>query len=190
MRVLVVDNLDSFTWNLAQVLAGLGATVEVRRAGTAPADLAALEPDRVVLSPGPGHPDAAAGCLAALRAFEGRVPVLGVCLGLQVLARRFGVVVGRVEPRHGRRSLVRHDARGVFAGLPDPLAVGRYHSLAVDPSGLPPELVPTAWAEDGVLMAVRHAGWPMEAVQFHPESVLTPDGPALLRNFLEASLPR
>ncbi|HKY52356.1 MAG TPA: aminodeoxychorismate/anthranilate synthase component II [Candidatus Limnocylindria bacterium] len=186
--VLLVDNYDSFTFNLAQALGALGAAVDVVRADDQRL-VAALEarPDRVVISPGPGRPEAAGRSPSLVReAPERGIPTLGVCLGLQCAAIAFGARVVRApEPRHGKTSLVRHDGQGIFAGVPDPTEATRYHSLMVDEATLPPDLTVTARSEgDGVVMALRHARLPLEAVQFHPESVLTKDGLRMLENFL------
>jgi anthranilate synthase/aminodeoxychorismate synthase-like glutamine amidotransferase len=185
--VLLVDNYDSFTFNLAQALGALRASVEVVRADD-PHLVAALEarPDRVVISPGPGRPEAAGRSPSLVReAPERGIPTLGVCLGLQCAAIAFGARVVRApEPRHGKTSLVRHDGKGIFRGVPDPTEATRYHSLMVDEASLPADLAVTARSEDGVVMALRHARLPLEAVQFHPESVLTKDGMRMLENFL------
>ncbi|MDO8562733.1 MAG: aminodeoxychorismate/anthranilate synthase component II [Candidatus Limnocylindria bacterium] len=186
--VLIVDNYDSFTYNLAQAFGGLGATVEVVRADdpTLEAKIAA-RPDRVVISPGPGRPEAAGRSPAIVRtAPEAGIPTFGVCLGLQCLAVAFGAAVVRApEARHGKTSVIHHDGRGVFAGIPEPTIATRYHSLMVDPATLPAELEVSARSDDGVVMGLRHRTLPLEAVQFHPESVLTRDGVAMLANFLK-----
>ncbi len=184
MRVLVVDNYDSFTYNLVQYLGELGAEVDVVRYDreALPA-LLARKPDRVVVSPGPCTPDEAGVSVGVMRAFpEAGIPTLGVCLGHQSLAQAFGGRVVRHLPVHGKTTEITHDGAGLFAGLPAPLTVGRYHSLVVDPA-LPDALVATAHG-GGVLMAVRHRDLPAYGVQFHPESVLTPEGKRLLENFL------
>jgi len=185
--VLLVDNYDSFTYNLAQALGALGATVDVVRADDARL-LVAIDarPDRLVISPGPGRPEAAGRSPQLVReAPEHGIPTLGVCLGLQCAAIAFGARVVRApEPRHGKTSLVRHDGKGIFTGVPDPTEATRYHSLMVDEASLPAELAVTARSDDGVVMALRHARLPLEAVQFHPESVLTKDGMRMLENFL------
>ena len=187
-RVLLVDNYDSFTFNLAQAMSALGAEVTVLRADDAGLD-AALDarPDRVVISPGPGRPEAAGRSPQLARvAPERGIPTLGVCLGLQCAAIAFGGAVVRApEPRHGKTSMIRYDGRGVFQGIPDPTVATRFHSLMVDPATLPTALEVSARSDDGVVMALRHRTLPLEAVQFHPESVLSADGVAMLRNFLE-----
>jgi anthranilate synthase/aminodeoxychorismate synthase-like glutamine amidotransferase len=183
-RVLVVDNYDSFTYNLVQYLGELGAEIETVRNDAAQVD-ALLEGawDRVVVSPGPCTPNEAGISVEAMRRFpEAGVPTLGVCLGHQSLAQAFGGKVIRHVPIHGKTTEIEHDGTGLFAGLPNPLTVGRYHSLVVD-AELPDELEPTAWG-GGVLMAIRHRELPAQGVQFHPESVLTPDGKQLLETFL------
>jgi anthranilate synthase/aminodeoxychorismate synthase-like glutamine amidotransferase len=187
MSVLLVDNYDSFTFNLAQAMGALGATVEVVRADDARLQ-AAIEarPDRLVISPGPGRPEAAGRSPTLVReAPEGGIRTLGVCLGLQCAAIAFGARVVRApEPRHGKTSFVRHDGKGIFTGVPDPTEATRYHSLMVDEASLPADLAVTARSDDGVVMGLRHASLPLEAVQFHPESVLTKDGMRMLENFL------
>ncbi|OGO68358.1 MAG: anthranilate/aminodeoxychorismate synthase component II [Chloroflexi bacterium RIFCSPLOWO2_12_FULL_71_12] len=188
MRVLIVDNYDSFTFNLAQGLAQLGAEVDVIRADDPALEAAlAARPDRVVISPGPGRPEVAGRSPEVVRdAPAAGIPTLGVCLGLQCAAVAFGASVVRApEPRHGKTSAVRHDGKGIFLGVADPTTATRYHSLMVDERTLPADLEVTARSDDGVVMGLRHRTLPLEAVQFHPESVLTVDGPAMLRNFLE-----
>jgi anthranilate synthase/aminodeoxychorismate synthase-like glutamine amidotransferase len=189
MIVLVVDNYDSFVWNLAQALGALGAEPEVvRNDALDPARVAADPPDRVVISPGPRGPAEAGASVSLVRALAGRVPILGVCLGHQCIAEAFGGRVVRApRPRHGKTSEVRHDGLGVLRGLPSPLRAARYHSLAVEEGSLPAALAVTARSEDGVVMGLRHREWAVEGVQFHPESFLTASGPALLRNFLEGT---
>jgi anthranilate synthase/aminodeoxychorismate synthase-like glutamine amidotransferase len=184
MRVLMVDNYDSFTYNLVQYLGELGAELEVVRNDAATVDdLLARGFDRVVVSPGPKTPNEAGISVETMRRFpEAGVPALGVCLGHQSLAQAYGGRVIRHAPVHGKTTEISHDGSGLFAGLPDPLPVARYHSLVVDPA-LPGELEPTAHG-GGVVMAMRHRELPALGVQFHPESVLTPDGKRLLANFL------
>jgi anthranilate synthase component II len=184
--ILMVDNYDSFTYNLVQLLAAAGAAVEVLRNDAESAEaMLARKPEGVVLSPGPGRPEDAGVCLDLLRR-RARVPLLGVCLGHQALGVAFGATVDRA-PRlmHGKTSPVRHGDQGVFAGLPNPFEATRYHSLEVKEGTLPEELEPLAWADDGTLMGLRHRELPYWGVQFHPESVLTGSGPHLLANFLD-----
>jgi anthranilate synthase component II len=184
VKVLVLDNYDSFTYNLVQYLGELGAEPDVVRNDVASAsELVDRAPDRAVVSPGPGGPEDAGVSIELISAMaEAGVPVLGVCLGLQSLAVAFGGRVVRGEPVHGKPAEVEHDGRTIFEGLESPLVAGRYHSLVVDPE-LPACLERSAWSGD-LVMAARHLELPAEGVQFHPESVLTPHGKALLRNFL------
>ena len=185
MKALVIDNYDSFTYNLVQYLGELGAEVEVIRNDVEPvASLLEREPEKVVVSPGPCSPKEAGVSVEAIRAFAERgTPVLGVCLGHQSLAQEFGGDVVRGEPVHGKTAEAEHDGRTIYGGLESPLVVARYHSLVVRPEGLPDELEVSARAGD-VIMGLRHRELPLEGVQFHPESVLTPHGKELLRNFL------
>ena len=188
-RILVVDNYDSFVYNLVQYLGQIGAEVEVWRNDDprfADATWAAGF-DGILLSPGPGTPEEAGVCVDVVRGQGGRIPIFGVCLGLQSIAVALGGVVGRApELLHGKTSLVHHDGRGVFAGLPNPLTATRYHSLALDPATVPDELEVSATTDSGVIMAVRHRTQPIESVQFHPESVLTEGGYQMLANWLVA----
>jgi para-aminobenzoate synthetase component 2 len=184
--VLLIDNYDSFTYNLVQSFLVLGAEVDVHRNDQLSV-AAALElaPTHLVISPGPGRPDNAGISLEMIAAFEGRVPVLGVCLGHQCLVQHYGgriVAAGRLM--HGKTSVIEHDGKSLFAGLPQPCEVGRYHSLAAERDNIPDVLEVTARTSDGEIMGVRHRELPVEGVQFHPESVLTPDGDQLLGNFL------
>jgi anthranilate synthase/aminodeoxychorismate synthase-like glutamine amidotransferase len=183
--ILMVDNYDSFTWNLVQVLAAAGAEVQVVRNDAATVQgLLGREPRGIVLSPGPGRPENAGVCIDILRS-RTEIPILGVCLGHQALGVAFGAVVDRApQQMHGKTSMVRHQDAGVFAGLPNPFEATRYHSLEVKEATLPAELEPIAWSEDGTLMGLRHRTLPYWGVQFHPESVLTGAGPHLLGNFL------
>lgn len=184
MRVLLVDHYDSFTYNLAQGLAVAGAEVLVHRHDALGlAEAITLSPTHVVLSPGPGRPEDTVVSTAVLRHFMGRRPVLGVCLGHQLMAQIHGGRIVRVPPVHGRASPVTHDGATLFAGLPDPFDAARYHSLAVDPAALPAGFTVSAWSDD-VIMGLRHDPTGAEGVQFHPESILTPAGQRLLANFL------
>ena len=183
-RILVVDNYDSFVFNLVQYLAQLGAQVDVRRNDEV--TLAEVEGyDGVLLSPGPGVPAGAGICLDVVRELAGALPIFGVCLGHQAIGEAYGATVDRApELLHGKTSLVLHDSSGVLAGLPDPFTATRYHSLAIVPETVPAELEVTARTESGVIMAVRHRTLPVEGVQFHPESVLTEGGHLMLANWL------
>jgi len=184
VRILVVDNYDSFVFNLVQYLAQLGADVTVRRNDEVTPE-EACEYDGVLLSPGPGTPEEAGVCMAIVRECAGRVPIFGVCLGHQAIAASYGATVSRApELLHGKTSLVLHEDVGVLAGLPSPFTATRYHSLAVEPATVPDELVVTGRTEGGVIMAIRHRDLPVEGVQFHPESVLTEGGHAMLANWL------
>jgi anthranilate synthase component II len=187
-RVLVID-YDSFVYNLVQYLGELGADPVVRRHDEETLDaLVALDPDAVLISPGPGRPEDAGLSSDVIRHFAGRRPVLGVCLGHQCLGQVYGGEVVRApEIMHGKTSLIHHRGQGVFAGLPDPFDATRYHSLVVAPDSVPDELEVTAWTDDGTIMGLRHRTLGVEGVQFHPESVLTASGHDLLRNFLAAA---
>lgn len=186
MSVLVIDNYDSFTYNLVQYLGELGMTIDVVRNDQASAEeLVAMQADHVVISPGPGTPDDAGITLAAVQAFAAsKTPLLGVCLGHQAIGQVFGGKVVQHTPIHGKNAAIEHDGRTIFSGLPSPLTVGRYHSLIVDRDSLPDCLEVSANYED-VVMAVRHRELPVEGVQFHPESILTDHGKQILKNFLE-----
>jgi para-aminobenzoate synthetase component 2 len=186
-RILVIDNYDSFVYNLVQYLAQLGAEVEVWRNDDARFDDPGWPEgfDGILLSPGPGTPEDAGVCIDVVRSVGARLPIFGVCLGLQSISVAFGGVVNRApELLHGKTSLVHHDGRGVFAGLPNPFTATRYHSLALDPATVPDDLEVSATTESGVIMAVRHKILPIESVQFHPESVLTEGGYQMLANWL------
>ncbi len=187
MTTLLIDNYDSFTYNLYQYLSELGAEIVVHRNDKVTVDeCEALVPDRVVISPGPGRPAGAGVSTEIVRRFAGRAPVLGVCLGHQCICEAFdGEIVGAGEIKHGKTSSISHDGRGVFAGLPDPFTAVRYHSLAADPPSLPDVLEVTARSESGIIMGVRHERFTVEGVQFHPESIATEHGKALLQNFLD-----
>jgi anthranilate synthase component 2 len=192
--ILMIDNYDSFTYNLVQYLGELGAEVEVHRNDCITVDeVAAKKPSHIVLSPGPCTPNEAGICLDLIAQLKGKVPLLGVCLGHQAIGQAFGGTVRRArEVMHGKTSLVHHRSRGVFKDLPTPYTATRYHSLIVDRGGLPDDFEVTAWTEKGEegemdeIMGLRHRTLPIEGVQFHPESILTEHGHRLLRNFLEA----
>jgi anthranilate synthase/aminodeoxychorismate synthase-like glutamine amidotransferase len=182
----MIDNYDSFTYNLVQAFRELGAELIVHRNDALTVEeAAALDCTHLVVSPGPGRPADAGISVPLIRALAGRVPILGVCLGHQAIVEAFGGSIQRApELMHGKSSEIEHDGAGVFAGLPEPLVVGRYHSLAAGADDLPAVLDVTARTRDGIIMGVRHESLPVEGVQFHPESVLTPDGPRLMANFL------
>jgi anthranilate synthase/aminodeoxychorismate synthase-like glutamine amidotransferase len=186
VRLLLIDNYDSFTYNLMQAFLVLGAEVLVHRNDALSVQQALqLAPTHLCISPGPGTPYDAGVSMDMIRAFAGVVPVFGVCLGHQSITEVFGGKVVRAgRLMHGKTSMVTHDGQGLFAGLPDPCEVGRYHSLIAQPESLPPELVVTARTAEGEIMGLRHRELTVEGVQFHPESVLTPHGPALMANFL------
>jgi anthranilate synthase/aminodeoxychorismate synthase-like glutamine amidotransferase len=189
--ILVIDNYDSFTYNLVQYLGELGATLEVARNDALDVDaVARLAPERIVISPGPGHPDQAGVSLEVIRRLGPTTPILGVCLGHQAIGQAFGATVSRARMQmHGKTSNIHHDDRGVFAGLPNPFVATRYHSLVVLAATVPPDLEITARAEDGEIMGLRHRHYPVEGVQFHPESILTVEGKRLLANFLGVPAP-
>lgn len=184
--ILVIDNYDSFTFNLVQLLGGLHPEIKVvRNDAMTPAEILALNPDYLILSPGPGNPSQAGYLLDIVKECAPHIPTFGVCLGMQAIGQAFG---GQVVPApslvHGKSSPVYHNSEGIFAGLPNPMEAGRYHSLMVDADTLPACFTPLAHSGDGVLMAVAHKEHPIQGVQFHPESVLTPQGTQMLRNFL------
>jgi anthranilate synthase component II len=183
--ILVVDHYDSFTYNLVQLIEGLGHPTQVVKSDERTTDqLLAMRPDAVVLSPGPGHPRAAGVFTDLLDSLPPDTPVLGVCLGHQALGVQCGGTVDRTEPVHGKASLVYHEGVGILAGLPSPFEAGRYHSLVVERGDLPAVLELTAWTEDGLVMGAQHRSQPRFGVQFHPESILTPEGPRIVENFL------
>ena len=186
--VLVIDNYDSFTYNLVQYLGELGADVRVMRNDVVSLeDVVAAGPDRIVISPGPGRPEAAGVTMSVIRRLGETTPILGVCLGHQAIGAVFGGEVVRASvPMHGKTSTIEHDGQGVFSGIVGPFVASRYHSLIVAELGLPAELEITARTrEDGHIMGLRHRAWPVHGVQFHPESILTGEGKRILRNFLE-----
>jgi anthranilate synthase/aminodeoxychorismate synthase-like glutamine amidotransferase len=187
-RLLLVDNYDSFTYNLVQAFLVIGAEVLVYRNDAITVEAAqALAPTHLCISPGPGTPAQAGVSIAMIRAFAGKIPVFGVCLGHQSITEAFGGKVVRA-PRlmHGKTSMITHDGQGVFAGIANPCEIGRYHSLIAEPASLPAELIVTARTAEGEIMGLRHATLNVEGVQFHPESVLTPDGPSMMKNFLHS----
>ncbi len=186
--LLMIDNYDSFTYNLVQYFGELGADVRVfRNDAIALDEIAALRPAHIVVSPGPCTPNEAGISVALIRRFAGALPILGVCLGHQAIGQAFGGRIVRAQRvMHGKLSPVTHDGRGVFNGVPTPFAVTRYHSLAIERSSVPDALEVTATAEDGEIMGVRHRGLAVEGVQFHPEAILTEHGKRLLANFLES----
>ena len=185
--IVIIDNYDSFTYNIVQTLGGLGAALTVFRNDEVDvATIAALNPQRLLVSPGPCTPSKAGISIAAIRYFAGKIPVLGVCLGHQALGEAFGGEVVRAgRLMHGKTSMISHDGRGVFTGLPDPFEAMRYHSLVVDMASLPDCLEISARSDQGELMGLRHKTLAIEGVQFHPESIMTPDGVQLLKNFMD-----
>ena len=184
-RIFLLDNYDSFTWNLVQLLGRIGAEVDVARNDEITvAEVQALDPDAIVISPGPSRPEKAGISVDLVRELGPSTPLLGVCLGHQAIGVAHGAEVVRVPPVHGKTAAVHHTASGSFAGLPSPISAARYHSLAIDRATVPAELEVTAWSDDGVVMAVRHRTHPVEGFQFHPESILTDDGEALISAFL------
>jgi anthranilate synthase/aminodeoxychorismate synthase-like glutamine amidotransferase len=190
-RVLVIDNYDSFVYNLVQELGELGADPVVHRNDAI--DIAGIRdaaPEAILISPGPGRPEDAGISDAVIRELAGEYPILGVCLGHQAIGQVFGgQIVAAPTLMHGKTSSIHHDGRGVFVGLPDPFIATRYHSLVVDPASVPDSLEVSATTSQGVIMGLRHRTLPIEGVQFHPESLLTPNGPDLLSNFLAAAVP-
>ena len=191
MKVLMIDNYDSFTYNLVQYLGELGAYVEtIRNDAITPQEIfarsAALKPDRIVISPGPCSPAEAGISVALIQAAMGKIPLLGVCLGHQAIGAALGGKIIRAKTlMHGKTSEVEHTGRGVFKGLPSPMTVTRYHSLAIERGTLPAELMITAWTQDGEIMGIQHKTYALHGVQFHPESILSEHGHAMLKNFLQ-----
>lgn len=184
--ILLIDNYDSFTWNLYQYFCELGADVQVKRNDELTlAQIDALKPQKIVVSPGPCTPDDAGISLEVIRHYAGRLPILGVCLGHQAMAQAFGATIVRAaKVMHGKTSPIHHTGQGVFQGLANPLTVTRYHSLLIDPATLPDGFEVTAWSETQEIMGIRHTVWDLEGVQFHPESILSEQGHQLLANFL------
>jgi anthranilate synthase/aminodeoxychorismate synthase-like glutamine amidotransferase len=189
-RVLVIDNYDSFVYNLVQELGELGAEPVVHRNDAIDIEgIRAASPDAILISPGPGRPESAGISMAVVAELAGEYPILGVCLGHQVIGQVYGgKVVAAPTLMHGKTSSVHHDGKSIFGGLPDPFVATRYHSLVVEPGSVPDVLEVTATTPDGVVMGLRHRTLPVEGVQFHPESILTPSGPSLLSNFLAATV--
>jgi len=191
MKVLMIDNYDSFTYNLVQYLGELGANVEtIRNDAITPQEIfarsAALKPDRIVISPGPCSPAEAGISVALIQAAMGKIPLLGVCLGHQAIGAALGGKIIRAKTlMHGKTSEVEHTGQGVFKGLPSPMTVTRYHSLAIERDTLPAELMITAWTQDGEIMGIQHKIYALHGVQFHPESILSEHGHAMLKNFLQ-----
>jgi len=185
--LLLIDNYDSFTYNLFQYLSELGEEVMVvRNDKVSLEEIARLSPERIVISPGPGTPQQAGISNEVIRHFGPRIPILGVCLGHQCIGYSYGARVDRAgEIKHGKSSLIHHDGKGVFKGLPNPFPAIRYHSLAVMRDGLPDSLEVSAWTENGLIMGLRHRQFPVEGVQFHPESIMTEVGKDLLKNFIQ-----
>jgi anthranilate synthase component II len=184
--IVVIDNYDSFTWNLVDLLRQSGAAIEVyRNDACSAAALLALEPRGILISPGPGGPADSGICPELLRRAAGEVPILGVCLGHQLIGEHFGMVLRAGDaPVHGKTSMVTHDGAGLFAGIASPFEAMRYHSLVLEASTLPAELMITAQTTDGVVMGIRHRTWPIEGLQFHPESVLSPEGPRIVTRWV------
>ena len=191
MKLLMIDNYDSFTYNLVQYFGELGAQVEtIRNDAIAAHDIlarsAASRPDRIVISPGPCSPAQAGISIDLIRQAAGKIPLLGVCLGHQAIGEAFGARIIRAKTlMHGKTSLIQHTGQGVFRQLPSPMTVIRYHSLAIEPASLPSDLMVTAWTDDGVIMGVQHKSLAVHGVQFHPESILSEHGHAMLKNFLD-----
>jgi anthranilate synthase component II len=186
--ILMIDNYDSFTYNLVQYFGELGAEMKVvRNDEVSVADIEAMAPEKIVISPGPCAPTQAGVSLDVINQFKGKIPILGVCLGHQAIGQAFGgKVVHSMQLMHGKTSPIHHTGKGVFAGLPSPFIATRYHSLAIERASCPTELEITAWTDDGEIMGVVHRALPIEGVQFHPESILTEHGHAMLKNFIDA----
>lgn len=190
--ILVVDNADSFTFNLVQMIRGMGETVVVRRSRTMELrEMETLAPSCVLISPGPGGPEEAGVSMELIRRFGRSLPILGVCLGHQAIAAAFGARIGRAQSiLHGKTSRIHHDGRTIYRNMPEPFTAGRYHSLIVDPDSVPGCLEASAWTRSGEIMGVRHREFPVEGIQFHPESVLTPLGGSVVRSFVQRATGR
>ena len=188
--ILLIDNYDSFTYNLVQYIRNIGEELVVFRNDQITLEqISEINPDYILLSPGPGNPSTAGICLKLVERFYQEIPIFGVCLGQQIIAEAFGGIVKKAkQPMHGKTSMITHDKRSVFDGLPSPLKVTRYHSLVVDEATLPSCLVITARTEDGEIMALRHSDYPVEGVQFHPESIMTENGLQMMRNFFQNTI--
>ena len=189
--ILVIDNFDSFTYNIVQYLLSLGAEVVVKRNDEITVEeIEKLAPEKILISPGPSNPDAAGVSMPTIRTFAGKIPVFGVCLGHQSIGQAFGGRIIRARKLyHGKTSQITHDGKGVFAGMPNPFTATRYHSLVIEAATCPEDLEVTAWSEDGEIMGVRHRKLAVEGVQFHPESIATEGGMRILENFLKARAP-
>jgi anthranilate synthase/aminodeoxychorismate synthase-like glutamine amidotransferase len=185
-RVLIIDNIDSFVYNLYQYVGDLGAEVEVRRNSLPIEEAMNFKPDRIIISPGPGTPEKAGCSVDIIRKLGSSIPVLGVCLGHQAIGVAYGAAVKRAETiMHGKTSIITHDGKGIYKGLKNPITATRYHSLAIERESLPEELLVTASSDDGVIMGIRHRQHPVEGVQFHPESILSTSGKKIIENFLK-----
>lgn len=185
MRILLIDNYDSFTYNLLHYVVAQGAEVEVvRNDALSVAEIVARKPDGIIISPGPGEPRDAGVCPAVIRELGATIPIFGVCLGHQAIGEVYGGAVVRTSPMHGKTSLMHHEGASVFRDLPTPFTATRYHSLVIDPATLPACLTKTAWTEDGIIMGVAHKHYPVHGVQFHPESIASEHGHAMIANFL------
>ncbi|WP_284141522.1 aminodeoxychorismate/anthranilate synthase component II [Virgibacillus sp. LDC-1] len=185
--LLIVDNYDSFTFNIEQYFKKLEVEVEVwKNDHISISEIEERNPSHIVISPGPHAPNDAGISLETINHFKGKIPILGICLGHQAIGQFFGAeIVKAKQPKHGRQSMIFHNQKTIFSGIPDPFSVTRYHSLVIDPRSIPPELEVTSTSDDGEIMAIRHKSYPIEGVQFHPESILTEYGDKILQNFLE-----